>query len=365
MGSGNSGAGSVAVVFGTRPEIIKLAPIIELLGDRAWIVYTGQHFDENMSRVFFDQMAIRPPDLELDISGLTRAGQIGRGVQQLETAFDAAGPDIVMVQGDTNSTLAGALAANGLGIPVVHVEAGLRSFDRSMPEEHNRVLTDHLADLLLAPTQVAVANLEAERITAPIVNTGNTIVDVVLEVLPPAGDRVAFLDRRGLSAGSYHLATFHRPENVDDPTVLRNILRDLGGLDEPVVLPIHPRTMARIESAEMAPLLDELAVIEPVGYAEFLALAADSRCLITDSGGIQEEASILGKPVVVVRNSTERPEIIGVFGERVEDPRLIAKTVDALTTDERLSLIAAAPCPYGSGDAARRSIDAIEKEFRA
>jgi UDP-N-acetylglucosamine 2-epimerase (non-hydrolysing) len=362
VGSGR-GDGSVAVVFGTRPEIIKLAPILELLGDRAWIVYTGQHFDDNMSRVFFDQMALPSPDLELGIGGLTRASQIGRGVQRLETVIGAAGPDIVLVQGDTNSTLAGALAANSLEIPLVHVEAGLRSFDRSMPEEHNRVLTDHLADLLLAPTPVAVANLEAERIAAPIVNTGNTIVDVVLDVLPSADDRAGILHRRSLSPGSYHLATFHRPENVDDPTVLRNILLHLGGLDEPVVLPIHPRTRHRIESAEMGLLLDDLEVTEPVGYAEFLSLSADCRCLITDSGGIQEEASVLRKPVVVVRHSTERPEILGVFGERIEDPKSIPDAIAALTTPERLSVIASAPCPYGSGDAASRSIAAIDEEF--
>ena len=350
---------SVAVVLGTRPEIIKLAPIVDLLGPSARVIFTGQHYDANMSQVFFDEIGMRPPDVLLRIGGQTRAGQIGSAIARLSEEFEASRPSAVIVQGDTNSTLAGAIAANCLDIPIVHVEAGLRSFDRRMPEEHNRVMTDHIADLLLAPTAVAVKHLERENISMPIVETGNTVVEAVHRLLPDDHERRSILAAVGLGEGSYYLATFHRPENVDNVDRLGHILRELGRLSQPVVIPIHPRTLGRVEAAGLAPLLDALKIMDPVGYRKFLAMAASAACLISDSGGLQEEASVLRRPIVVVRGSTERPEILGTFGEITNDPSMIAELVQVVTTQARIEIVRQAAIPYGDGTAAAQSAEAM------
>ena len=239
-------AGSVALVFGTRPEIIKLAGIARLLGPEAWLIHTGQHGSFEMARSFLDELQLGCPDMELTVGNQSRGRQIGDAVRGLDEHFETRRPSVVVVQGDTNTALAGALAANAREIPIVHVEAGLRSRDRAMPEEHNRVLTDHLADLCCAPTDVARENLAAEGIGGDrVVVTGNTVVDSVLEHLPSVDERRAVLARRRLDSSSYVLATFHRPENVDHPETLRTVLDELGGLPLPVVLPMHPRTAAR------------------------------------------------------------------------------------------------------------------------
>jgi len=355
---------SVAVVLGTRPEIIKLAGIVRDLGDSALVVHTGQHYDPSLSEVFFEQFGMRPPDHHIGIGGSTRGGQIGAAILELDELFQAIRPSCVVVQGDTNTVAAGAIAANANDIPVAHVEAGLRSFDRAMPEEHNRVLTDHLADLCLAPTRIAVDNLEAESIPSErIVETGNTIVEAVERLMPPIDARRAITADFGVESGAFVLATFHRPENVDDPERLEIILRELGGLAVPTILPLHPRTVARVSEFGFESLLDDIDVVDPIGYREFLSLGAESSLLVSDSGGVQEEVSVYKRPLIVVRRSTERPEVLGTFAELVEpgpDIRAIARSWldDLEAVHERL---AGEPSPYGDGRAVQNSVTAIEE----
>jgi UDP-N-acetylglucosamine 2-epimerase (non-hydrolysing) len=347
---------SIAVVLGTRPEIIKLAHIIRLLDAAALLVHTGQHYDPKLSGSFFPEMGLPEPDVFLGVGGQTRGAQIGNATQKLDELFGERSPNAVIVQGDTNSVLAGALAANAREVAICHIEAGLRSFDRAMPEEHNRVLTDHLADLCCAPTDVNVENLANEGISGDrVVKTGNTIVEAVLELLPPEADRVAMATAHGVEPGAFVLSTFHRPENVDNPDNYRAILEQLASLDLPVVLPLHPRSVKRAEEHGLGELLARLLVVEPIGYREFLGLEAAAALLISDSGGVQEEASILKTPLVVVRNSTERPEVIGTFATRVSPGQgIVAAAKEVLTWDlENLE------SPYGDGSASSRSLEAL------
>ena len=235
---------SIAVVLGTRPEIVKLAHIIRMLGDAARIVHTGQHYDPNLSETFFREMELPPPDHFLQVGGTSRGHQIGEGIKALDAYFAEDTPQAVLVQGDTNAVAAGAMAANARGIFLCHIEGGLRSHDRAMPEEHNRVVTDHLSDLSCAPTEVSVDNLLREGIPrAGIALTGNTIVEAVQHLMPSPEERAQILDKYELTAGRYALSTFHRPENVDDRDRCR-ILKELGTLSIPVLLPLHPRSVA-------------------------------------------------------------------------------------------------------------------------
>jgi UDP-N-acetylglucosamine 2-epimerase (non-hydrolysing) len=246
---------------------------------------------------------------------------------------------------------------------MVHVEAGLRSFDRRMPEEHNRVIADHLADLLLAPTETSRSNLLGEGIPDERIEvTGNTVVEAVGRLMPSADERERILRSFSVTRGGFVLSTFHRPENVDDPETLATILETLGFLPLPVILPLHPRTVANVEAFALGDLLGKLQVVEPVGYREFLGLGAESALLVSDSGGVQEEVSVYKRPVIVVRRSTERPEVIGTFAERVEPGPRIAELAaewigDLADIHERL---ASTPSPYGDGSASRRSVAAIE-----
>jgi UDP-N-acetylglucosamine 2-epimerase (non-hydrolysing) len=351
-------AKSVAIVLGTRPEIIKLSHIIQLLGPAARVVHTGQHYDPNLSASFFAELALPEPDVFLEVGGRSRGHQIGEATLLLDATFRENPPVAVVVQGDTNAVVAGALAANAREIPLVHIEAGLRSHDRAMPEEHNRVIADHLADLCCAPTDVNVANLAAEGIAGDrVVHTGNTVVEAVLGLLPGLEERRQLLDRFDVPAGAYILSTFHRPENVDDPERFRVILQQLAGLPLPVLLPLHPRSVQKAEQFGYTDLLERLRVIAPIGYRDFLGLQAESALMISDSGGVQEEASIVKRPVIVVRNSTERPEVLGTFAELVEAGPEIGRVARA-----RLSaglVLDQTPSPYGDGTASRRSIEAL------
>lgn len=354
----------VAIVFGTRPEIIKLAGIARDLGPETMLIHTGQHDSFEMARSFLDELQLGGPDVQLTVGGQSRGGQIGEALRELERFFEECKLGAVVVQGDTNTTLAGALAANAREIPVVHVEAGLRSRDRAMPEEHNRVLTDHLADVCCAPTDVATRNLEAEGISGDrVVLTGNTVVDMVLECLPSESERNELLVRRGLESNAYILATFHRPENVDEPTALQTVLEQLDTLLLPVVLPLHPRTADRARSFGLSRQLSRLKVTEPLGYSEFLALAAESAVLVSDSGGLVEEASVLKRPIAVVRRSTERPEVQGSFAELVAPGPAIGKQVNVWLEDldPLHARLAEIPTPYGDGRASERCVAAIRR----
>lgn len=353
---------SVAVVLGTRPEIVKLAHVIRLLGPAARVVHTGQHYDAGLSEVFLRVFGIPEPEVHLGVGGRSRGGQIGEAVSGLDAYLADHPARAVVVQGDTNATLAGALAANAQEISIVHVEAGLRSHDRRMPEEHNRIVTDHLGDLLCAPTSVAEQNLLSEGIPDTRIRlTGNTVVEAVTGLLPSADQRRDLLGAYELERGRFVLSTFHRPENVDDPAKFAEILERLAALPLPVLLPLHPRSRARAREHGMADLLDRLTVVDPIGYPEFLGLGAESAFLVSDSGGVQEEVSVYKRPVIVVRRSTERPEVLGTFAELVEPGPGITEVAERWVGDlrglhEKLESI---PSPYGDGTASERTVEAI------
>ncbi len=354
--------GSVAVVLGTRPEAIKLVELVDGLGPAAWIVHTGQHYDPVLGDDVLASVGFPDPHVRLDVGGATRGRQIGRGVAELDDLLRAQAPRAVVVQGDTNATVAAALAANACEIPVVHVEAGLRSFDRAMPEEHNRVVVDHLSDLCCAPTTTAAAHLRREGLAEErIVVTGNTVVEAVVRLLPPPSERSALrVAVAPTVAGRFVLATFHRPENVDDPATLALVLDALAALDVPVVVPLHPRTRARIEAHGLNGALAALTIVAPLPPRTFLALAAEAALWISDSGGLQEEASVLKRPVVVVRRSTERPEVLGTFADLVAPgPELIEAAAARLADVTLADRLAAVPCPYGDGTASATIVERI------
>lgn len=348
----------VAVVLGTRPEIIKLAGVLDELGQRAVLIHTGQHYDDALSGAFMDDLGLPPPAVTLGLGGGTRADQIGRGVTELGRILPRIEPIAVVVQGDTNSALAGAVAANASTVPLVHVEAGLRSFDRAMPEEHNRVMIDHLADLLAAPTDEAVANLAREGLTGDhIINTGNTVVEAVGRQLPGRARRVELVAERGLQTNGFVLATIHRPENTESAAMLIDILHALGRLALPVLFTLHPRTAGAIERWGLSDLLTPLIVCPPLAGPEFLGLAAESAVIVTDSGGIQEEATVIARPVVVVRRSTERPEAF-THHASLARPDEIVDLVEGVIAElpavhERLATL---PSPYGDGYASARIV---------
>jgi UDP-N-acetylglucosamine 2-epimerase (non-hydrolysing) len=358
---------SVAVVLGTRPEIIKLAGIIRLLGPAARLVHTGQHYDPNLSDTFFAEMQLPAPDIHLGVGGASRGAQIGAAISAVESFLGeaaAAGdrPLAVVVQGDTNAVLAGAIAANAREVPLVHIEAGLRSRDRRMPEEHNRVVADHLADRLCAPTAVNRDNLAAEGIAGDrVVVTGNTVIEAVMDLLPDPERRAAVRDRYGVTENGYVLSTLHRPENVDDPATLRVILEQLAALPVPVILPMHPRTVRRVADFGLSRLLERIEVVEPIGYRDFLALGAGAALLVSDSGGVQEEVSVYKRPLIVVRRSTERPEVLGTFAERILPGREIGDLARAWLDDLTAvhAKLAGLSSPYGDGTASARSVGAI------
>lgn len=359
--------GAVAVVLGTRPEIVKLAGVIRRLGPAARILHTGQHYDDTLSGSFFADLRLPVPARELGIGGLDRGRQIAAGLAALAEEFDRDRPRVVVVQGDTNSTAAGALAANAHGVPLVHVEAGLRSYDRAMPEEHNRVLADHFADLCCAPTEGNVAALRAEGVPAErIALTGNTVVEAVHETLAAAGDRAATLRGYRLTAGRFVLATIHRPENTDTAPALGAILDQLASLPVPVLLPLHPRTRARATAFGLTAALRRLRVCDPLPGPAFLGLAAEAALLVSDSGGLQEECSVLKRPMLVVRRSTERPEVLGSFAELVPPAGLATAAGRWLADPDAVhARLRRLPCPYGDERAAERVVTELLDRFGA
>lgn len=353
----------IAVVLGTRPELIKLAPLIHRLGERALVVHTGQHFDDNMSQTFLRQLQLGQPDLHLAVGGATRGAQIGRATEAIERFLLDVRPAAVIVQGDTNSGLAGALAANATGTPIAHLEAGLRSYDRAMPEEHNRVLIDALADRCLAPHISNAEALEREGVAAARIRvTGSTLGDALAMILPSAEERAELLRQYMVAPGGFVLATIHRAENADHPGNLGAILHELAALPLPVVLPLHPRTRKKAAEFGFQSLLDALRVVEPTGYREFVTLAGEAALLISDSGGVQEEATIVKRPVLVVRNSTERPEILGTFAHLVAPgPEIGERARPLLARSAQLhAKLAALPYPYGT-DATTAVVAAIDE----
>jgi len=308
----------IAIILGTRPEIIKMSPVIrecERRGIDYFILHTGQHYSYEMDRVFFEELELPQPEYNLDAGSGTHAEQTGKIMFGVERVLKNVKPDIILVEGDTNTVMAGALAATKLHIKVGHVEAGLRSYDRRMPEEINRIVADHVSDYLFAPTEKAKQNLLREGVEEDkIFVTGNTIVDAVYQNLEIAKRKVNVLEDLGLKPKEYFLVTAHRQENVDVKERLKGILKGLELIHEefsmPVVFPIHPRTRRRIR--EFGLRLDGVTVNDPLGFLEFLQLEANARLVLTDSGGVQEETCILGVPCVTLRDNTERPETLEV-----------------------------------------------------
>lgn len=314
---------SVATVIGARPQFIKAVSVSQALqrrGIEERLIHTGQHFDPNMSDVFFKELGIPEPWKNLGIHGGSHGEMTARMLTALEAAFVELAPRVVVVYGDTNSTLAGALAAAKLGIPVVHVEAGLRSFDRTMPEEVNRVLTDAISDLLLVTEPSGIENLEREGVDGGKVKlVGNTMIDTLLDTLPKARARRR-AEALGLEPKTYGLLTLHRPANVDDPAVLRPLLGVLAEIAGrmPLVFPVHPRTAKAMEAAGLE--LDEDAGwirLDPQPYVDNLSLMDGAGIVLTDSGGMQEESAALGIPCITLRDTTERPVTLSVGASRL------------------------------------------------
>src|SRR6201996_4384326 len=347
----------VAVVVGTRPEIVKLAPIVRILGATATLIHSGQHTDNELSGVFFAASGLPEPETLSGICAQPRYVQVARMVDQLGARFERHRPAAVLVQGDTNTAQAAAQAGHYAGVPVVHVEAGLRSFDRAMPEELNRCLIGVLADLHCAPTERSVANLLAEGVPARrIVLTGNTIVEGPREMRTGAEGPRQIVTGAGAEPGQYVLATIHRPENTDDPQRLGCILDELGKLGGPVLFPLHPRTRQAAARYGLDAALDRLRVRPPADHRTFLALARHAGLLISDSGGVQEECTVLKRPLIVVRNSTERPESIEAgFAHLVQPGPVLGELGRELIGDPGLSRrLARVPCPYGDGTASEQ-----------
>lgn len=356
----------VEVILGTRPEIIKMAPVVRILEKQEmdyFILHTGQHYSSNMDRVFFEQLKLPDAKYNLDVGSGTHAEQTGKMLIGIEKALREEEPDVVFVEGDTNSVLAGALAAVKLGIKVGHIEAGLRSYDRRMPEETNRVLTDHCSDLLFAPTMKAKRILLSEGIPEDkIFVTGNTIVDAVYQNLEIAKRQAKLHDKLGIDDGGYFLATVHRQENVDDEKRFKGILKGLELMQEefgfPVVYPIHPRAKKQLKVFGIG--VNGVMLIEPLDYLNFLRLESNARLVLTDSGGVQEEACILQVPCVTLRYNTERPETLEVGAnvlagtepyEIVDKAKLMLKSHNNWET------------PFGDGKAGERIIQTVRERF--
>lgn len=354
---------TVAAVMGTRPEIIKLAPVVHELtgrGARVRTLLTGQHYDPVLAGDVVDAFGltdVAPP--AAPVGGLARAEQVAAMISGLAGQLRELAPDAVLVQGDTNSASAGAQAAHYLGLPVVHVEAGLRSHDRGMPEEVNRLVIGALADLHCAPTPESAANLlVAGTDPATVHVTGNPVVEATLASLERPHRAAAVLRSVHLSGMPFVLATVHRPENTDDPAALAALLRALDLLPAPVLFPAHPRTTARIAAAGLT-VPRSLRVVEPLDHATFLALAARAQLVVSDSGGLQEEVTVLGRPMVVVRTSTERPESVSAGFCRLARPAGIPAAAAELLDPEHLAALARRPSPYGDGSASRRIADLV------
>jgi UDP-GlcNAc3NAcA epimerase len=350
----------IVTVIGARPQFIKAVCVSRAVAEHAdveeLIVHTGQHFDANMSDIFFDQLGIPQPAYHLGIGGGTHGQNSGRMIEAIERVLLDERPDWLLVYGDTDSTLAGAVAAAKLHISVAHVEAGLRSFNMRMPEEINRRLTDHVSTLLFAPTDAAVTNLAAEGIAGDRVRqVGDVMFDAARLFGASVGEAATLLGRLGVSSKEYILATVHRQENADDPDRLRAIVEALGTAVLPVVLPLHPRTRARLAQMEIS-LPSRIVAVDPLGYLDMTALQRHAAFVVTDSGGVQKEAFFHGVPCVTLRDETEWGELITLGWNRLARPG----------RDDLVAALAQVPplgqagvAPYGDGHTAQRIVAAL------
>ena len=343
----------ILTIIGARPQFIKAAAVSHVLRQKNMevMIHTGQHYDYLMSDVFFNELEIPKPDHNLQVGSAKHSGQTGEMLIRLEPIFEQEMPDFVLVYGDTNSTLAGALVASKLQIPVAHVEAGLRSFNREMPEEINRILTDHVSELLFCPSQQGADNLKLEGITNGVHIVGDVMYDAILKYIALAEKKSNIVRSLNLEKGNYLLATVHRAANVDDPKRLFDILETLSMIGETVVFPSHPRTLKAIKSAEFS-LGKNIKLIEPVGYLDMLWLEKNARMILTDSGGVQKEAYWMGVPCVTLRNETE-------WVETAQTGWNIVAGVDRakiLSAVRDFPAPASRPALFGNGDASQQIV---------
>ena len=353
----------IITVVGARPQFIKAAPVSRALrkaGHMEFLVHTGQHYDTNMSAIFFQELHIPEPDVNLEVGSNSHGKQTGQMLIRLEEILQKEKPDWVLIYGDTNSTLAGALAAVKLHIPVAHVEAGLRSFNRRMPEEHNRVVADHLSDLLLCPTQTAVDNLTREGITQGVHLVGDVMYDSVLYNIEVAEKRSHILEELKLSSKSYALATIHRAENTDNQEHLTSIFQALENIAQnglPVILPLHPRTRKLLQASGIS--LRNVHLLNPVSYLDMLLLEKHAQIILTDSGGVQKEAYWLKVPSVTLRNETEWVETVETGWNILAgtDTETIQQTVQQFSIPNKHIPF------YGDGNAASMCMTLLEDKF--
>jgi UDP-GlcNAc3NAcA epimerase len=356
-------------IVGARPQFVKAAAVMRRLASKSQLqhvfIHTGQHYDENMSDIFFHELGLPKPDRHLGIGSGTHGAQTGRMLEAIEKTVAELAADWVLVYGDTNSTLAGALAAAKLHIRVAHVEAGLRSFNRRMPEEINRVLTDHASDLLFAPTQAAVANLKHEGIPDERIHcVGDVMYDAALYYGAKAERESLIIKNLALQPKQYVLATIHRAENTDDAERLRHIFDGLAraATEIPVVVPLHPRTREVLKrSGRLEQLSDQLLIVEPVGYLEMVMLEKHAQLIVTDSGGVQKEAFFYEVPCITLRHETEWVELVELGWNRLVPPTSADAILSGL--QDMLGQRGSQASPYGDGNAAGKIADAIQEHF--
>lgn len=357
----------IIIVVGTRPEVVKMAPVIRALqelGGQFTFVHSGQHYDYNLSKQFINELQLPSPDHSFKIQAISPATQTGKIMIALEKLIEKGKPKLMLIQGDTNTMLAAALTAFKQNILVGHVEAGLRSYDWRMPEEHNRRMVDHASTYLFAPTKRAEENLVKENVWGQIYITGNTVIDAVMQHLPIAEKASEIMER--IRFNEYVLVTAHRAENVDDPRVLKNLVEVLMAAPTPVVFPVHPRTRKRLRRYGMwkkLVALSHVQLLPPVGYFDFLVLMKNSAMILTDSGGLQEEATapIMRKRVLVTRLSTERPEAVEAGFAKVvgvEKEKILTEMKNTPHEKEKLPSVS----PFGDGKAGERIAKIIMEE---
>lgn len=353
----------ITIVLGTRPEIIKLSPVIHECESRAIpysVVHTGQHYSDNLDSVFFEQLELPPPDHHLEVGSKPHGEQTGEMLAGIESVLVESSPNTVLVQGDTNTVLAGAVATSKISPDLGHVEAGLRSFDRNMPEETNRVVADHVADYLFAPTEQSKQYLLEEGLPeSRIAVTGNTVVDALRRNRELAAEKSSILATLGIEGDEFFLMTAHRAENVDQPARFEHMLQGVGECaeqrDVEVIYPIHPRAETRIDEFDIT-VPARIRPVDPLDYLDFLRLESAAELILTDSGGVQEEACVLRVPCVTMRDNTERPETVSAGANEVSgcDPDSIVSSVDnMLRTDQDWEN------PFGDGQASNRIVEAV------
>lgn len=371
----------IGIVLGTRPEIIKLSPIIRELGELKnnstkdidyFLIHTNQHYSKYLDEIFFKELNLPKPKYNLNVGSASQGKQTGKMLEGVEEVLINERPEMVIVQGDTNSTLAGALASSKLKIKVVHIEAGLRSYDRSMPEEINRVLTDHISDYLFPPTENAKENLIREGIKKNIFVVGNTIVDATLQNIKIVESKKEIIEdilKVIPENKEYFLLTLHRAENTDNKERLNNIINGILKISEyyniPIIFPIHPRTLKKLREYNLLNKLGSdknIKIIEPTGYFKFLILEKNAKLIITDSGGVQEEACILKTPCITLRENTERPETLEVGSNmlvKVEDVESIIGAVDSMMNRSRDWIN-----PFGDGNSGETIVNILLEKYK-